>query len=94
MNLGKPDELKTDAVKMKLLLDAVINSQVALQILMEKGIATREEVVAWKEKIQNQPKYKASYEYAKQQSDLGDLYEKDPQAYLKAMLDAKLRGDK
>ena len=92
MNVYKPEEMKDDAVKMKLLLDAVINSQTALQIIMEKGIATREEVTAWKEKIQNQPKYKASYDYIEQQNALGDLYEKDPQAYLKALLDAKLKG--
>lgn len=49
----------------KSLLDVKAETQL-LQLLVSKGIVTREEVSSMREKVKNSPKYKPLYEYFEQ----------------------------
>lgn len=91
-DIYKPDQLKEDATQKKLMVDIAVDVQCALQILIEKGIMTKEELDTWRGRVRNMPKYKASYEMIQKLLDAADLYDKDPQAYLKAIMAAKLNG--
>lgn len=75
-----------------MMLDTAVDVQVILQLLVQKGIVTREEVAEMREKVRNSSKYKASRDYLVQATEELTLYAKDPQARLKAMFDAKLNG--
>lgn len=88
----KPEQLKEDAYQKKLMVDTAVDIQCALQILIEKGITTKEELDIWRTRVRNMPKYKASYEMIQKLLEAADLYDKDPQAYLKAIMAAKLNG--
>ena len=46
----------------KLLLDIKVETQVILQLLVSKGIVTREEVSEMRNKVKNSPNYKPVYE--------------------------------
>lgn len=87
-----PKNLKEDAAQKKLMLDTAVDVQVALQLLIEKNIITQDELNTWRERVRKFPKYKASYEVVKGILDTAELYEKDPNAYLKVLMEAKLRG--
>ena len=88
-----PKNLKEDAAQKKLMLDTAVDVQVALQLLIEKNIITQDELNTWRERVRKFPKYKASYEMVKGILNAAELYEKDPNAYLKLLMEAKLRGD-
>ena len=45
-----------------------------------------------REKVKTLPKYKASLQYIQNINNAADLYEKDPQAYLKALFNEKLNN--
>lgn len=92
-DIYEPDKLKEDALQKKLILDTAVDVQVVLQVLIEKEIMTEEELNTWRARVRNFPKYKASFEMIKRLNETAELYEKDPQAYLKALLNAKMNGD-
>ncbi len=88
-NIYKPDELKKEAYTLGLIVQAAVDAQTSLQIMMEKGIATREEITEWKSKVKNSPKYKAIYGIIEKMVNTAELYENDPQAYLKELMNIK-----
>lgn len=77
---------------MKLLLDVKVETQVVLQLLVEKGIVSREEVQNMREKVKRQPQYSALYDYLDKNYDVADYYEKNPEQHLKDLLKAKMEG--
>ena len=91
-DIYKPEQLKEDAAQKKLMVDTAVDVQCALQILIEKGIMTKEELDTWRTRVRNMPKYKASYEMIQKLLEAADLYDKDPKAYLRAIMEAKLNG--
>ena len=91
-DMYKPDKLKEDAAQKKMLIDTAVDVQVILQILIEKEIITKEELDIWRNRVKQFPKYKASYEMISKMLQAADIYEKNPQEYLRLIMDAKLKG--
>ena len=54
----------------KLLLDVKVETQLILQLLVQKGIVTREEVSDMRNKVKNSPNYKLLYDYFEDRSKL------------------------
>lgn len=91
-NFYKPDEALHELQAQETILKAAIDVQVALRILVDKGIVTRDEVKRYREEVNNSPKYKSAMEDI-QRNKAGFQAAKDnPQEYLKALLKAKMDG--
>lgn len=56
------DAAKHELDQKRLILDVKVETQVVLQLLVEKGIVTREEVSIMRDKVKNSSNYKALYE--------------------------------
>lgn len=76
----------------KLLLDVKIETQLILQLLVLKGIVTREEVSTMREKVKNSPNYKPLYEYFEKAEHKANYYKDNPNQHLKDLFEAKLNG--
>lgn len=76
----------------KLLLDVKVETQLILQLLVSKGIATREEVSSMREKVKNSPNYKPLYEYFEMAEQKVEYYKNNPEQHLKDVLAAKMNG--
>lgn len=87
-----PQSLKEDAIIKKIILDTAVDVQSTLQLLVSKDLITVEELNQMREKVKNLPKYKASYSVIEKINDAVNLYENDPNAYLKALFEEKLKG--
>lgn len=91
-NFYKPDEALHELQAQETVLKAAIDVQVALRILVDKGIVTRDEVKRYREEVNNSPKYKSAMEDI-QRNKAGFQAAKDnPQEYLKALFKAKRDG--
>lgn len=91
-NFYKPDEALHELQAQETILKAAIDVQVALRILVDKGIVTRDEVKRYREEVNNSPKYKSAMEDI-QRNKAGFQAAKDnPQEYLKALFKAKMDG--
>lgn len=91
-NFYKPDEALHELQAQETILKAAIDVQVALRILVDKGIVTRDEVKRYREEVNNSPKYKSAMEDI-QRNKAGFHAAKDnPQEYLKALFKAKMDG--
>lgn len=91
-NFYKPDEALHELQAQETILKAAIDVQVALRILVDKGIVTRDEVKRYREEVNNSPRYKSAMEDI-QRNKAGFQAAKDnPQEYLKALLKAKMDG--
>lgn len=82
----------TEISEKEQILDAKIDSQVVLQLLVQKGIVTREEVQEMRNKVSNSSKYKATREYLEGAKKKAEQYRNDPQAHLRDLFAAKLNG--
>ena len=87
------DATLEDLKNKKLILDIGIDIQATLRILVDKGIITREEMQKYREEVRNSPKYISSYQYLTQTLNEIIEYKNDPQKLLKAMLEAKMKGN-
>lgn len=87
-----PEQIEQDANQKRMMLDTASDVQTILQLLVQKNIVTREEVSEMRNKVRNSPKYKDAYNYIYGLHAASDLYKNDPQAYLKALFNAKLNG--
>lgn len=76
----------------KLLLDVKVETQLILQLLVSKGITTREEVSAMREKVKKSPNYKPLYEYFEQAEQKANYYKNNPEQHLKDVFAAKMNG--
>lgn len=86
------DEALAEMKEKKLVLDTKVETQLILQLLVAKGIITREEVSAMREKVKNSPKYRASYEYLESAEKKAKYYKSNPEQHLKDILNAKMNG--
>ena len=91
-NIYNPGELKEEAILKKLILDTAVDVQSVLQLMIKKEMITKEELDSARDYVRNIPKYKASYEAINELFKAGDVYERDPQAYLRAIVKAKMDG--
>ena len=76
----------------KLLLDVKVETQLILQLLVQKGIVSREEVSEMRNKVKNSPNYKPLYDYFKQAEQKANYYKNNPEQHLKDVFAAKMNG--
>ena len=76
----------------KMLLDVKVETQLILQLLVSKGIVTREEVSEMREKVKNSTNYKPLYEYLEGAGQKAEYYKDNPQQHLKDLFAAKMNG--
>lgn len=77
----------------KRILETKVDTQVILQIMVQKGIVTREEISNMRETVLNSPKYKATNEYLKQAEQQAVYYKQHPEEHLRELFKAKMNGD-
>lgn len=76
----------------KLILDIKVETQTILQLLVNKGIVTREEVAQTRERVKNSPNYKPLYEMLDGAQDTANYYKQNPEEHLRDILQAKIDG--
>ena len=86
------DEALNEIQEKRAILDAKIDTQVVLQLLVQKGIVTREEVAEMRKKVSGSPKYKATLDYLNTAESQAKYYQANPQEHLKDLFNAKLNG--
>ena len=89
-----PKKALHDIVNQEQILLTEIDIQVVLRLLVEKGIVTRDEVAKTREDVKNSPKRKPIWNELQKEKQLYQLGIDDPQAYLQALLKAKMNGGK
>lgn len=77
----------------KLLLDVKVETQVILQLLVEKGLVTREEVSSMRECVKNQPKYRLAYKALEGSAKTAEYYKDHPEEHLRKLMEEKLKGN-
>lgn len=86
------DDALNEINQKKLLLDVKVETQLILQLLVQKGIVTREEVAEMRNKVKNSPNYKPLYDYFGQAEQKANYYKDNPQDHLKDLFAAKMNG--
>lgn len=71
-------------------LNTMIDVQVILQLLVQKGIFTREEVSEMRNIVRNSERYKLAYQWIDQAKKDLLLYETNPEAILQELMRQKL----
>ena len=88
----KPEEALHELQVQETILKTAIDIQVALRILVDKEIVTREEVQKYREEVSNSPKYKIVIDDIQRQKAGFQAAKDNPQEYLQALLRAKMNG--
>ena len=91
-NVYEPENLKEEAMRNMLIVDTAINLETLTELLVSKGIVANVELDYIRCKLKSTSKYKAVYEMAQKMVNTAELYERDPQAYLRELLAAKMQG--
>lgn len=86
------DDALNEINQKKLLLDIKVETQLILQLLVQKGIITREEVSEMRNKVKNSPNYKPLYDYFEQAEQKANYYKNNPEQHLKDVFAAKMNG--
>lgn len=73
-------------------INNAVDTQVALRILVDKEIVTKEEVFDYREEVRNSPKYKLAIEDIQRQKNGFQKAKSNPQEFLQAILKAKMEG--
>lgn len=89
----KPEEALQELRLQQTIFDVAVDIQSLLRILVDKQIITREEVAKYREEVRNSPKYKPVLDEIQRQTHGFQAAKDNPQAYLKAILKAKMNGD-
>ena len=89
----KPEEALHELQVQETILKTAIDVQVALRILVDKEIVTREEVQKYREEVSNSPKYKIVLDDIQKQKVAFHAAKDNPQEYLRALFKAKMNGD-
>lgn len=74
------------------ILKCLVDTQVTLQLLVEKGIVTREEVSAMRNTVRNREPYKSTSDYIRRAKENVEYYKQNPEQHLKDLFKAKLDG--
>ena len=88
----KPEEALHELQVQETILKTAIDVQVALRILVDKEIVTREEVQKYREEVSNSPKYKIVIDDIQRQKAGFQADKDNPQEYLQALLKETLLG--
>jgi len=88
-----PEEALKELQIQEQIVNALVETQTVLQLLVAKGIVTREEVSKTRTKVRNSSKYKPEIEAIQRQKHGFAAAKDNPQEYLKAILKAKMEGN-
>ncbi|MCI8795308.1 MAG: hypothetical protein HFG89_00420 [Dorea sp.] len=91
-NFYKPDEALHELRTQETIMNIAVDAQSALQILVDKGVVSREEVAVYRERVRNSPRYKPVLEQIDRQKRAFQTAKENPQDYLKALIQAKMDG--
>lgn len=86
------DDALHEIEEKRLILDAKIDTQVVLQLLVQKGIVSREEVAEMRKTVSGSPKYKATLDYLEGAKQKAKYYQDNPEDHLRDLLKAKTDG--
>ena len=78
-----PQSLKEEASKNVLILEAIIDLQAVMELLVSKGIIANVELEYMRDKIKTYPKYQAAYKMYQDMMNAAELYE---------LMSAKMEG--
>lgn len=92
-NYYDPDEALHELMLQETIINAAVDVQMLLRILVDKGIITREEVSAYREEVRNSPKYRPVIEEIQRQKTGFQKAKDNPEEYLKSIFRAKMNGD-
>lgn len=88
----KTDEALQELMIQERILCTAIDIQALLGLLVAKEIVTKEEIDIFRDKVNSLPKYKNSIEEIDQLKKGFSAAKKNPEAYLKAIFNAKMSG--
>ena len=91
-NFYKSDEALHELRTQETIMNIAVDVQTTLQILVDKGVVSREEVAVYRERVRNSPRYKPVLEQIDRQKRAFQTTKENPQDYLKALLQAKMDG--
>lgn len=91
--LSDLDATIVDLQRRSVMLNSAVDIQVVLQLLVEKGIVTREEVAQKRDIVGSQPKYQSALKSLTEETAECMMYKKDPQAQLRRMFELKSKGE-
>ena len=86
------DDALHEIEEKQLILEAKIDSQVVLQLLVQKGIVSREEVAEMRKTVSSSPKYKATLDYLEGAKQKAKYYQDNPSEHLRDLFKAKMDG--
>jgi hypothetical protein len=86
------EESKQELIQMEAIFNAQVDTQIILQILLDKGICTREEIKHHREQVKQLSKYKVTADYLEHAKQGIDYYKSNPEQHLKDLWNAKLNG--
>ena len=86
------DEALHEIEEKQLILDIKIDTQVVLQLLVQKGIVSREEVAEMRKKVANSSKYKSTLDYLESAKQKAKYYQDNPSEHLRDLMKAKMDG--
>lgn len=87
------DEAQFENSTKRAILDLKVETQLCLQLLLDKGVCTREEVAAMRSKVRNSPKYAAAYQALDTIEASIQHYKDNPESHLRDLFKAKMNGD-
>ena len=93
INMYDMDETINETQKTRLLLDVKVETQLILQLLVKKGLVTKEEIEEMRKTVKNSPNYKPMYEVLDRIEDRANYYNDNPEQHLKDLFNAKLNED-
>lgn len=91
-SMYKPDEALHELQTKETIMNIAVDVQTVLQILVDKGIVSREEVSVYRDRVRNSSKYKPALEQIERQKKAFQTAKDNPQDYLKALFQAKMDG--
>ena len=92
-SMYKPEKALHELQIQETILKTAIDVQAVLRILVDKEIASREEVQKYREEVSNSPKYKIILDDIQRQKTGFQAAKDNPQDYLRALFKAKMNGD-
>lgn len=88
----EPEKLKEEATRNMLIMDTALRLEALIRLLISKGIVSKVEMDYMRKELMEDPKYQAGYKMAEEMVKAAELYEQNPQAYLRGLWEAKLKG--
>ncbi len=87
------DEALHELMTQETIINVAVDVQMLLRILVDEDIITREKVNKYREEVRNSPKYRPVIEEIQRMREGFQKAKENPEAYLKALLKAKMDGD-